>query len=136
MNETSPLPSKKRSINLKNISSKIIQNTDWPHGVTKNQPLFKKPSNRNRRSALIAATSTNASNINSRRQSKSEIEYSGESGLCYITCQRCNCRLEFYNEEALSGMIIICSTLIHRECTLAAPFILDMIIAITRFYFI
>jgi hypothetical protein len=112
-------------------------NSEWPHGVTKNQPIFKKTTQRNRRSALITGTaSVNVSSRNSRRQSKSESILSGESGLCYISCQRCQCRLEYYNEESLSGLILICSTLIHRECALAAPFILDMIIAISRFIYL
>jgi hypothetical protein len=58
--------------------------------------------------------------------------YSGECGLSYIRCLRCNCQLEFYNEEVLSSLIVACSTIIHRECSLAAPFILEMIMSITR----
>ena len=58
--------------------------------------------------------------------------YNGECGLGYINCQRCNCRLENYNEDTLGSLIVICSTLVHRETVLAAPFILDMIIAVAR----
>ena len=137
MEDMTPLNFKKKSVNVKNLGNKLIPNSEWPHGVTKTQPIFKKTTQRHRRSALITGTaSVNVSGRNSRRQSKSDIIISGESGLCYINCQRCNCRLEYYNEESLSGMIIICSTLIHRECALAAPFILDMIIAITRYYYL
>lgn len=56
-----------------------------------------------------------------------------ERGLGYLTCQRCFCRIETYNEDTLGGLIVACSTLVHRDCQLAAPFILDMILAITRF---
>lgn len=128
-NDDLPLNFKKKSMNIKNI----IQQNEWPHGVTKTQPLFKKSSGRIRRAALIAGmASVNASRSNSRRSSRIEQIFFGETGLCYINCQRCDCRLEYYNEETLSGLIIICSTLIHRECILAAPYILDIIIAIAR----
>jgi len=114
-------------VNIKNI----IQPGEWPHGVTKTQ--FKKSSGRIRRSALInGMTNISVSRSTSRRSSRVEENFFGDTGLCYINCQRCSCRLEYYTEETLSGLIIICSTLIHRECILAAPFILDMLIAIAR----
>ena len=57
---------------------------------------------------------------------------SGEYGLSYIKCSRCDSRLEYYNEDSLGGMIVICSTFVHRESALAAPMILDMLNAIMR----
>ena len=56
----------------------------------------------------------------------------GEYGLCYIKCTRCNLRMEHYNEESLGGLIVICSTFVHIESSLAAPLILDMLNAIMR----
>jgi hypothetical protein len=57
----------------------------------------------------------------------------GEYGLGYIKCCRCDLRLEYYNEDSLGGLIVICSTILHRELSLVAPFVLDMITAIMRF---
>ena len=53
-------------------------------------------------------------------------------GLGYIQCQRCMCQLETYNEESMGTMILICSTLVHRDSHMAAPFILDMLMAGAR----
>jgi hypothetical protein len=58
--------------------------------------------------------------------------FNGEYGLTYIKCFRCDSRLEYYNEDSLGGLITLCTTLVHRECFLAAPFILDMLIPILR----
>jgi hypothetical protein len=54
---------------------------------------------------------------------------SGEYGLCYKRCLRCNRRLEHYSDESIGGLIVACAAVVHRECTLAAPLILEMIIA-------
>jgi len=59
--------------------------------------------------------------------------FSGEFGLAYIKCFRCDARLEYYSEDAIGGLIVACSTIVHRECSLAAPLILDMIVSIMRF---
>jgi hypothetical protein len=61
--------------------------------------------------------------------------FSGEFGLAYIKCFRCDARLEYYSEDAIGGLIVACSTIVHRECSLAAPLILDMIVSIMRFVF-
>lgn len=58
---------------------------------------------------------------------------SGEHGLCYIKCARCDLRLEYYNEDALGSLIVCCSTIVHRESSLAAPLILDMVGATIRY---
>ena len=58
--------------------------------------------------------------------------FNGDYGLTYIKCFRCDVRLEYYTEDLLGGMIVACSTVVHRECSLAAPLILDMIISIMR----
>lgn len=58
--------------------------------------------------------------------------FNGEYGLTYIKCFRCDARLEFYAEDSLGGLIVACSTVVHREPSLAAPFILDMIISVMR----
>jgi hypothetical protein len=39
---------------------------------------------------------------------------SGEYGLCYITCARCQCRMEAYGEDTLGSLLVICSTLVYR----------------------
>lgn len=57
---------------------------------------------------------------------------SGEYGLSYMACQRCGCRLEAYSDDTLGSMVVICSTLVYRESELAAPFILDMLLAAIR----
>jgi hypothetical protein len=57
---------------------------------------------------------------------------SGEYGLSYMACQRCGCRLESYSEDTLGSLVVICSTLVYRESELAAPFILDMLMAAIR----
>lgn len=57
---------------------------------------------------------------------------SGEYGLSYMACQRCGCRLEAYSDDTLGSLVVICSTLVYRESELAAPFILDMLMAAIR----
>lgn len=57
----------------------------------------------------------------------------GEFGFCYIKCSRCDSRLEYYAEDSIGSLIVACSTIVHRESALAAPFILDMLIAIMRY---
>jgi hypothetical protein len=59
--------------------------------------------------------------------------FNGEFGLTYIKCFRCEARLEYYSEDSLGGLIVACSTIVHRECSLAAPLILDMIVSIMRY---
>ena len=54
---------------------------------------------------------------------------SGEYGLCYKRCLRCNRRLEHYSDESIGGLIVACAAVVHRECTLAAPLIIEMLIA-------
>jgi hypothetical protein len=61
--------------------------------------------------------------------------FNGEFGLTYIKCFRCDARLEYYSEDSLGGLIVACSTIVHRECSLAAPLILDMIVSIMRYVF-
>lgn len=56
----------------------------------------------------------------------------GQYGLTYVRCLKCDARLEIYSEDVLGGLIVICSTVIHREIDLVAPFLIDMIIAIMR----
>ena len=55
-----------------------------------------------------------------------------EYGVSYMRCSKCNCYMERYAEDALASLVVICSTIIHRDCNLAAPFILDMITAIIK----
>jgi hypothetical protein len=59
----------------------------------------------------------------------SNVLLNGEYGLCYKRCLRCNRRLEFYGDDALASLIVACGILVHRECSLAAPLILEMIMA-------
>lgn len=56
----------------------------------------------------------------------------GQFGLSYLKCCKCDLRLEHYSEDAIGGMIVICSTILHRELSLIAPFIIDVIISIMR----
>ncbi|CAF0899614.1 unnamed protein product [Brachionus calyciflorus] len=56
----------------------------------------------------------------------------GEYGLSYIKCSRCDSRLEYYSEDSLGGLLVICSTFVHRESALSAPLILDMLNATMR----
>jgi hypothetical protein len=60
--------------------------------------------------------------------------HTSEYGLSHLKCLRCNRRLELYNEETIGTLIVICSTFVHRECTLAAPFLIDMIMAILKYF--
>jgi hypothetical protein len=57
---------------------------------------------------------------------------SGEYGLSYLKCLRCNRRLELYSEDVIGGLIVICGTYVHRESAQAAPFIIDMIMVILK----
>lgn len=56
----------------------------------------------------------------------------GQYGLTYVKCFKCDARIEIYSEDALGGLIVICSTVIHRELSMIAPFLIDMIISIMR----
>ena len=47
-------------------------------------------------------------------------------------CVKCHAVLEQYDEETISLSIICLATLIHREPSLAAPLLLDMLCATTR----
>lgn len=58
--------------------------------------------------------------------------FDGQYGLTYIKCCRCDARLEYYPEDSLGSLIVICSTIVHRELNLMAPFVLDMLTAIMR----
>ena len=49
-----------------------------------------------------------------------------------IDCPRCGKTLEIYSEDTLGHLIVICSSIIQKECALVAPFILDMILSVTR----
>jgi hypothetical protein len=49
-----------------------------------------------------------------------------------IECERCGKLLELYSEETLGHLILICSSIIQRECALVAPYVLDIILSVTR----
>lgn len=59
----------------------------------------------------------------------------GQYGLAYVKCFKCDARLEVYSEDVLGGLIVICSTVLHRELNMIASFVIDMIIAIMRLVF-
>ena len=89
-----------------------------------------------RRSA-VALVSDEAEENDKENQLSSSLQnlvdyFGGECGLCHVKCQRCGCYMEIYNEDVIGTLIVICSTVVHRESTLAAPFILDMILSITK----
>jgi len=56
----------------------------------------------------------------------------GEYGICSMKCLRCDQQIECYNEETIGSLIVVCSTIVHYECSLAAPFILDMILTVLK----
>jgi hypothetical protein len=47
-------------------------------------------------------------------------------------CTNCLSIIHHYSEENISNLVLICSTLVHRECTLAASDILDIIMVILK----
>lgn len=59
----------------------------------------------------------------------------GQYGLTYMNCFKCDARLEIYSEDALGGLIVICSTVLHRELSMIASFLIDMLIVILRWVF-
>ena len=52
--------------------------------------------------------------------------------LNVIDCERCGKQLELYTEDTLGHLILICSSIIQRECGLVAPYILEIILGVTR----
>ena len=54
--------------------------------------------------------------------------------LNIIDCERCGKPLELYTEDTLSHLVLICSSIIQRECGLVAPFILEIILGVTRYF--
>lgn len=57
----------------------------------------------------------------------------GQFGLTYLKCLKCDVRLECYGEDVIGSLIVVCSTVIHRELSLVSPFLIDMIIPIMRY---
>jgi len=49
-----------------------------------------------------------------------------------LACERCGVRLETYDEATLGSLVVACGTLLHRDPHLAAPFVLDMLLATAR----
>lgn len=47
-------------------------------------------------------------------------------------CPNCLSVIQHYSEENISNLVLICSTLVHRECTLAASDILEIIMVILK----
>lgn len=47
-------------------------------------------------------------------------------------CDKCGQPIEYYNEECIGYCIIVCGTLVHREPSIAAPLLIDMIETIGR----
>lgn len=104
--------------------------------VAGNDSMRNKMSPLGRRSAVALVSDEGEENEKENQLSSSLqnlVDYfGGECGLCHVKCQRCGCNLEIYNEDVIGTLIVICSTVVHRESTLAAPFILDMILSITK----
>lgn len=47
-------------------------------------------------------------------------------------CPRCYTELEEYDEDALGLAITCLSTFVHREPTMAAPYLVDMFLPVAR----
>ncbi len=71
-----------------------------------------------------------ASNTWTNSPSNINNEHSSQSNLS--KCEKCGYQIEYYGEETIGTLIVICSTFIHRDCTLAASDILDMLVSITK----
>lgn len=50
-----------------------------------------------------------------------------------IECEVCDKYIELYSEDTLGHLVLICSTILQRECSLVAAYILDIILAVCRY---
>ena len=72
------------------------------------------------------------SHQNSQKKSIANVKYSNEQ-ILVERCTTCHAALEQYDEETLALCIVCLETFIHREPALAAPLMLEMLCAVTRF---
>lgn len=64
------------------------------------------------------------------KKSQSALRYTNQ--LQVDRCPECNAALEQYDEDTISMCIVALGTFIHREPSLAAPLLVDMLQSVAR----
>ena len=89
-------------------------------------------SRRTRRSDVLNKSSQSAP---AKRQQLTNARSAGSTeNLVIDRCPTCNVVLESYDDETISLCIVCLATFIHREPALAAPLLLDMLHAVSRYH--
>ncbi len=135
---------KKGSDDIKKTESKIEKKTDKKRPKHSHASLLDAMVNFTGATGAFATAAAFASREDAQRTSgtiltnkKSNFKDATETEalkceLNIIDCERCGKQLELYSEDTLGHLVLICSSIIQRECGLVAPYILDIILGVTR----
>uniref|UniRef100_A0A914CGD5 Uncoordinated protein 79 n=1 Tax=Acrobeloides nanus TaxID=290746 RepID=A0A914CGD5_9BILA len=95
---------------------------------------IETPTDRPSTDSLSAPTTSKAGLLSTRRKRKNRKKRKQIRAECVrLICGFCNERLETFDEETISLCLISLSTFLHREPAMAAPLLLRIINAVTRF---